>query len=180
MITPTELVQYLRDNRSSDTWKVDYGATYAAATDKSKLPMPCFYVELAEDSATVESDGDYLQLLRVPFRIRMVCKSQEDRMGRTGADVAKMAQLELWKILLFKKLKPSYNEVYYVRGGFAGFDEARYIQEFDFFFTVKLDPTALTVGEFVNLGSIHIDYDLVDSDESEKPNAQDVLDTFQD
>lgn len=183
MIRPSELIEYIREHRTNgetSTWRVDYAVNYAIATNKSQLDLPCFYVEMNSTTATIESDNDFLQLFRTNIRIRLVCKSQMDRMGRTGAEVAYQARLELFKILLFKKLKPTYNEIYFVGDGFEGIDEARYIHTFDFMFTGKMDPSWLESEEFIDLRSIYVDYDLVESDPSEKPNAQDIINVFQD
>ena len=183
MIKPSELIEYMRDNRTGgmdSTWLVDYAVNYATATDKSSLKLPCFYVELNSTTASVESDGDFLQLFRTNIRVRLVCSSKVDRMGRTGSDVAYQARLELFKILLFKKINQRYNEIYFVGDGFEGIDEARYIHTFDFFFTGNLTWDDLTLPEYANLESIYIDYDLVESAESEKPNTQSINNTFQD
>lgn len=170
----------MRDNRTSTTWQVDYASTYLAATDRSRLPMPCFYAEVNSSQAAVVSDGDYLQLFTTNIRIRLVCLSTDDRLGRTGAEIAYHARLELFKILLEKKIDERFNEIYYVRDDFEQYDEARYIHTFDFAFTGVLDPSMLEIEDFGPLNSIHIDYDLTESSDELKPNAQDILNTFQD
>lgn len=180
MIKPSDLVKYLREHRSSSTWQVDYATTYLAATDRSRLPMPAFYVEVNSTQASIDSDADYLQLFTTNIRVRLVCLSKEDRLGRTGAEVAYHARLELFKTLLFKKLSPKFNEVYFVRDDFEQFDEARYIHTFDFAFTGLIDNEYLGDEDFGDLGSIVVTYNLTESDESEKPNATDILNTFQD
>lgn len=183
MIKPSTLIEFMRANRTggdNSAWSVDYASRQEDAENKSQLPLPCFFVDINTTTADVTSEGDYEQLFRTNIRIRLICRSQEDRKGKTGADVAYEARLELFKILLFKKLDERYNEVYFVGDSFESLDEARYTHVFDFMFTGKLDPSALTLDEFVDLQSIYIDYDLVESDPSEQPNAQNILDTFQD
>lgn len=180
MIKPSTLIEYIRENRSSNTWKVDYATTYLAATDRSRLPLPAFYVELNSTSATIEGDADYLQLFTTNIRVRLVCLSTDDRMGRTGSEVAYHARLELFKILLFKKIDARFNEIYFLRDDFEQYDEARYIHTFDFAFTGVLDPSFLEEEDFGDLGSIVVTYNLTESAESEKPNAVDILNTFQD
>jgi hypothetical protein len=183
MIKPSELIKYMREHRTGgddSTWSIDYGVNLAIVSEKSQLPLPCFYVELNTTTAEVTSEGDFEQLFRTNIRVRLVCLNREDRMGRLGSDVAFYARLELFKILLFKKLDARYNQVYFVGDGFEQIDEARYIHTFDFMFTGRIPETFIEYDDFVDLESIYIDYNLVDSAESEKPNAQEVLNTFLD
>lgn len=180
MIKPSFIVDFMRENRSSDTWKVDYATTYLAATDRSRLPLPALYAEVNSTAASIDSDGEYLQLFTTNIRIRLVCLSTGDRLGRTGAEVAYHARRELFKIFLFKKLDKKFNEVYFVRDDFEQYDEARYIHTFDFSFTGLIDPSYLDEEDFDDLRSLVIDYNLTESAESEKPNATDLLNTFQD
>lgn len=180
MIKPSVLVQYMRDNRTSKTWQVDYATTYVASTDRSRLPMPAFYADVNSTSVTTESDGEYLQLFTTNIRVRLVCLSTADRLGRTGSEIAYYARQELFKILLFKKIDPRFNEIYFLRDDFETYDEARYIHTFDFAFTGVLDPDNLEIENFSDLKSIIVDYNLTESPSSEHPNATDILNTFQD
>lgn len=183
MIKPSELIKYMRENRTGgedSSWSVDYGVNLQIVSEKSQLPLPCFYVELNTTTSSVESEGEFRQLFTTNIRVRLVCLCREDRMGRLGSDVAYYARLELFKILLFKELDERYNQVYYVGDGFEQIDEARYFHTFDFAFTGAIPQTFVEYPEYEELRSIYIDYNLVDSAESEKPNAQEVLNTFQD
>lgn len=182
MIRPSALIEYMRDNRTSDTWKVDYAANYQRATDqaKAKLELPAFYVELSQVGATNESDGDYLQGFTATIRVRLVCLSTQDKMGRTGADVAYEARLELFRIFLDQQLGDEFNHVYYVGDSFEGLDDARYIHSFEFGFSGQLDYRYVRPTTFDPLNAIDIDYNLVESPETEYPNAESLLNTFQD
>lgn len=185
MILASDLIRYMRANRSGgddSAWRVDYASTLLGATDKSKLPLPCLYAELNTTTAINESEGDYLQLFTTNIRVRLVCKLVDnDRNGRTGADTAYWARRELFKILLDKKINNwKYNPIYFVGDQFEAIDEARYFHVFDFAFTGAIDPSDTEQPDFGPLNSLHIDYDLTESAPEELPNAQDVLNTFQD
>lgn len=183
MIRPTDLIEFMRENRTggaNSPWAVDYASRSEDVDNKSQLPLPCFFVALNTTTANVTSEGDYEQEFRTTITIELKCRSQTDRKGKEGADLVYEARLELFKILLFKEIDTRYNEIYFERDDFLSLNEAIYKHTFVFFFTGKLDPSILTLGEFDDLQSIHVDYNLTESAESEQPNAQTINNTFQD
>jgi len=180
MIQITDLIEYARAKRSSDLWAVDSGVTYETALDRSRLPLPCFYFDLNTTDTTIESDYDFLQIFTANIRVSLVCLSVNDRTGKQGQDLVPHARNELFKILLFKKLDPRFNEVYYFGDSFEKYDEARYIHTFNFRFTGIIDKEYLEQLPFDDLKSIIVDYRLVDSSIETQPNAIDTINTLQD
>lgn len=179
MIKNSEVVEYLR-SKLHPTYSVDGAVTYFAATDKSRLPLPALYVSVGPVPAENISDGDYLQLFTCNIRVRLVCLANMDRTGKYAQDLAATTLAILIRALVHKKLDSRYNEIYYVNSDMEALDEARYIHYYDFAFTGMIDKSDLEDITAVDLRAIHIDYEMVESAEVELPNAQDIVDTFDD
>lgn len=182
MIKAGDVIIYSRTNRTSDTWQVDYSVNYQAALDKSKLPLPCFFIELNNSNAvSMSKGGDFLQQFTTTIRINLICLTKDDnRMGMTGADLVYYARRELFRIFLNRKIDGRYDAIYFVGDSFQGYDEARYIHSFEFAFTGLLDWQDTVTPNYDDLKAIHVDYEIIESAESEKPNAKIIVNTLHD
>lgn len=180
MIKLTELIEYARANRSNNGWAIDSAVSYDVATDRSRLPLPAIYFDINTTLGVVESDFDFLQTFTTTIRARLVCLSTQDRTGKQGQDLIYYCRLELFKMLLFKKIDKRFNEIYFYGDDFERYDEARYIHTFEFRFTGVIDKSFLDEEDFNELKSLVINYNLTDATPVTQPNATDKLDTFQD
>ena len=185
MIKIFDVVTYLRSKLQPLGIQVDGAAEYEAASDKSRLPMPCVYIALGDFSIskTLTPDtADTLQQYYVqPIRLIAHISNISDRTGKTAQDFVYYLKQVLYKYLYGYYFGPA-GETYplQVAGDrMIAMDRANYWHEF-IFNSIGLiapidymDPLILD-----NFDKFYADWNLPETDPETHPNAQDHLENL--
>lgn len=174
----TAIIERLRATMPENIWgkRIAGAAEFLdAVEDQARLIFPSMYVILGENTATTLANSTYLQEYEERFYIVVVLDNRSDRRGQTAQERIDSIQNALWAALLNFEIDCCATSIQYVRNEFLQMDKARYFHRFEFKQIKRLDPTDGAQLELDNFDKFFANWELVESDPLDHPDAQDHI-----
>jgi maleate cis-trans isomerase len=175
LISP--IIQRLRENLPSN-YKVGGVAEYEAAADDSRLALPSFFVIYAGSTATPVTSQTYEQTIDERLQVIAVISNTADRTGKTAQEQVHTIRANLFALLLNYQADPDANPLEFVNDRMWRMDAARYFHIFEFRQIGRLAPEDGAQLVLDNFDSAYIDWNLVESQEENHPDAQDRIENL--
>lgn len=170
------VIERLREKLTSWHDRIFGAAELKAAEDKSRLLMPSAYVMYGGSTAKTLSYETFDQEIDERLRLLVILDNTQDRTGKSAQDQIHTIRAAIFAALLNYRLDEDSHSLQFVGDSMAEMNKAQYMHVFEFKLVGRLQEEDGTPLDLENFNSIYADWNLEESDESDHPDAQDVVD----